>query len=554
MKFSPFRVCRVACLAVLGGCLFGLTASAMADSPPSSGQLSLTLRKAVVFKDGYALIIKQAHGTADDHGFVHTFDVPDTAVLGSFWAVSKHARVLAMKAEYTDTWQRIPLRPSAAQNNLPNLLSAAVGHTVTLTTADGQTYTGTLLNRAAVNDVPVLSLLPEMPTANRLAAETVQPIMLAESKIASLSCPSLASTDPNAAFVRAKRLSFDLGQEAADKPVELSLMYFTPGLRWIPTYRVSGDLKQQADLALQAEILNELEDLKDVALDLVVGVPHFRFSQTISPLSLEASMRNALAQAAPQLMGQMQMSNAMFTQRSGEFRGQPTQPGAAAVELPAELTGQGEQDLFVYSVPQFSLDRGGRATTPLWQSQAPLRHLYTLDMHVVRHAQHGGMVRGENQGQYPAESPLRLLTNQVWHQLELANQSQVPWTTGAAMILRGDLPVGQDLLTYTPTGGSSLLPMTVAVNVRGTLAEEEVERQPNALQWNRSSYTLIRKKGTITRPATARSRPTCASPPPWPARSMRQTTMERSASMTSTPAIGRAATSSRTTTAKWSGR
>ena len=101
-------------------------------------------------------------------------------------------------------------------------------------------------------------------------------------------------------------------------------------------------------------------------------------------------------------------------------------------------------------------------------------------------------------GSDSAASPLRLLQTQVWHQLELSNGTEVPWTTGPALLLRGHLPLGQDLLTYTPPGGQCLLPVTVAMNVRGQYEEQELERTPNALKWNSHTYALIRKKGTVT--------------------------------------------------------
>ena len=55
------------------------------------------------------------------------------------------------------------------------------------------------------------------------------------------------------------------------------------GTSAIPTYRVSGELKDKADLALQGEVLNEIEDIDKAALDLVVGVPNFRFKDTAFP-------------------------------------------------------------------------------------------------------------------------------------------------------------------------------------------------------------------------------------------------------------------------------
>ena len=165
-----------------------------------------------------------------------------------------------------------------------------------------------------------------------------------------------------------KRLQFQF--ESANEDVEILLMYFRPGVRWIPTYRVDlaeddveddaankeGEVPEKlARLDLQAEIVNEAEDLIDMPIDIVVGVPNFRFKSVPSPLVLEKHMRNALLQAAPVLMGQggfrnNMMSNALFTQRSGEQvgGGGGEGDGEGQAELPEELTAEGGNDLFVY--------------------------------------------------------------------------------------------------------------------------------------------------------------------------------------------------------------
>jgi hypothetical protein len=478
-------------------------AAAPVRAAERSGALRLRTTKAVVFKDGHALIIKQAKGTADASGRVYTLEVPDSAVLGSFWAVgSADQRVLAMRAEYVDDWTRQDAPPEpGAGTTISQLLARAGDGTVTLTTPRGD-ISGVVVGRTTFEDESYLLI-------DALRKDSAEPgtglVTLPVSEILAVhGVESFDSSSADPQFVRAKRLSFDLGRDQADKPVELTLMYFTPGIRWIPTYRLGGALKDSASMALQAEIVNQEEDLDGAALDLVVGVPHFRFKEVVSPLSLEATLRRAVAEAAPQVMGQYAglgsqvVSNANFTQQPSVGQGPPAVRSGADVRLPSELTATGEQDLFVYSVPSFTLKSGGRATVPLWQSELPLRHLYTLDLNVVRNADSGLLIDGD--GTYFGrrnDSPLRLLRTKVWHQLELTNDSEVPWTTGTAMILRGGLPMGQDLLTYTPPGGSTLLPMTVAVNLQGTLEEEEIERRPEALRRNGYTYQLIRKKGTI---------------------------------------------------------
>jgi hypothetical protein len=298
-------------------------------------------------------------------------------------------------------------------------------------------------------------------------------------------------------FTRTKRLGFDFGKESANKAVSLKLFYFTAGLRWIPTYRISGQLKDKADIALQGEILNEIEDIQGAALDLVVGVPNFRFKENISPLSLERQIRNILAAPAPNLsMRNSDFSNALHSQyiMAAPMRNPGGADGAPA--MAPELAGSGgEQDLFLYSVNSFSLKRGARATVPLWQYGVPLRHVYTFDLHPVRNRAGGGI--DPNQLAVGA-SPLQISSNRVWHQLELTNNSTVPWTTGAAISMRENLPLGQDLLTYTPAGGCALLPLTVAVDMIGTHEEVETGRKHNAINIDNVEYTLIQKKGTIT--------------------------------------------------------
>jgi hypothetical protein len=296
-----------------------------------------------------------------------------------------------------------------------------------------------------------------------------------------------------------KRLTLEFGKAAAGATVKLRLFYFAPGIRWIPTYRLHSGDGAKADLALSGELLNEVEDLKGAALDLVVGVPHFKFQDLPSPLSLEQRLRHALAQAAPGLMGNdsNRFSNALFSQRAVEHQARPLDDGpldeGGSLGLAPELAAERSQDLFTYSAKNVVLPKGARASLPLWRTQVAQRHVYTLDLTVRRSGSSYSYA-----SQDPDSSPQQLRRNQVWHQVELSNPTQQPWTTGAALVLQGELPIAQDLLGYTPPGGRTLLPLTVAVDVQAQHQEEVLERRPDALRVDGHSYTLVRKKGTIT--------------------------------------------------------
>jgi hypothetical protein len=297
---------------------------------------------------------------------------------------------------------------------------------------------------------------------------------------------------------RSKRLIFDFGPETAHQKVTFHLVYFTEGLRWIPTYRLDGDLETEALLTLQGEILNEVEDIEGSVLELVVGVPNFRFKNEVSPLTLERNLRRTLTRDPREgSRRQLQFSNALMSQAAiFDDRGGGAPQDTAPVLAP-ELAAEPSMDLFTYSLDRFSLRKGGRAAVRLWESTTTIEHLYTLDYRVRRDA------RGEDE-YYPnhvpgeEESPLRLQWNRVWHQLELTNASTVPWTTGAVFLLRNGLPLGQDLLTYTSRGAKTLVPVTVAVDVRADHEEKELERRPNALHYRDHDFTLVRSQGTFT--------------------------------------------------------
>jgi hypothetical protein len=335
--------------------------------------------------------------------------------------------------------------------------------------------------RAVIDRVPgamVLGSVWLIPKQGRWATVTARQRMI----------PGRAANDNE------KSLLLEFGADAADRPVDLTLIYFAPGIRWIPTYRIAIDDNDNVDLVMQAEIINEAEDLSDVATNLVVGVPNFRFKDVISPLSLEARLTNALQQAAPQLMSQT-MSNVLMSQQVAAVpavsadRREATGVGVPAV--PPDLASGGSQDLFVYKIPRLSLNRGERAAVPLVSVKVPFRHIYTWDVRLARSGAEAVPGRGKR------SSPVKLLKNEVWHQIESENTSNVPWTTGAALVMDDYLPVAQELLTYTAMGDKNRLPLTVAVDIRGTYEEEEIGREMRAERFDGHEYVRLSKKGTL---------------------------------------------------------
>lgn len=487
--------------AILGTLVLALASGSVwpvwaeADEPPAAvriepNRLNMATERAVVFKDGHAMVIKHATGVADGQGRVHTDQVPESAVLGCFWAISDAGQPVSLRAEWvTEVQEATSEQPCAS---VGEILKVNLGKEVTVTP---------LQQKPSAVVVGVVEQVLESGGNATFAVlsvkdgQAVSKLLLPIADIHTVTGSDLKTTIARTtrSETKSKRLTCDLGPGAAGKAASLRLFYFTPGIRWIPTYRVEGLGASQAELALQGEVINELEDLRECELDLVVGVPNFRFKDVVSPLSLEQAMRETLVHSGTRgrEMLRQQFSNAVFDQRDSSGAG-----GGDGFVAPAEVAGSGEQDLFVYSAGKFSLAKGARATLPLWEQNAPLRHVYT---YYVKPSQarspqsYSGNPTSETLAMVRPEDDVR-----VWHQLELVNEAKRPWTSGPALAMQDFTPISQDLLPYTAPGGKSLLPLTVAVDVQATYDEEELERKPASIRIDGYDYFLVKKRGTLT--------------------------------------------------------
>jgi len=514
-----------------------------ASSTKRTSELELTTERVIVFKDGYAMVVKKGLAKTDENGVVYSDEVPNSAILGSFWAIPSKGRIKSMVAGWVESESKTERDVNCT--NVVEIIKANIGKTARLTIVgkDESIVEGTLLKLLSNDDLD--DTVSIVGTQRRLTRPQIQqhlssismgsglpqPIvatssitgshfifrtkdgdmMLAANGIRNLTIDGMDSTIKQTTKLtnRHKRLSWNFKEPNAE--VEINLMYFRPDVRWIPTYRVNltdekfvqahrktknanvndhgkGDhaLTKKAEIFMQGELLNEAEDFVDVPFHVVVGVPNFRFRSVPSPMILESSLRNLLAQAAPNIMGnQSQLSNALYTQRGREISSNQAEGmGGSAVDLPEELSSSAGNDLFVYKLDKMTLRKGERASVPILRTEVAYRDVYTWDVNVT-HAESYAATSADS------PSPLSLTENRVWRQVELINDTNVPWTTGAAMFVDGFQPLAQELLTYTSPGGICRVPVTIAVDLRGKVVDQEVKRELKALVWRRNDYARI---------------------------------------------------------------
>jgi len=270
------------------------------------------------------------------------------------------------------------------------------------------------------------------------------------------------------------------GDRPPDKTT-LGMAYLRKGLTWIPEYTLKVIDDDTAELTLRGTLVNEAEDLVHCEVNFVVGVPHFVHTEYLAPISVGQIIRTIGAAVAPREI-QMQIANrAAITsnlQAADQFDrmpgvvdrpvGGPADLKAALGNLP-QMESAAANDYTVYTKKDLTVRRGEKAIVTLFVKKIRYTHLYRW-------------------------SP----PQEVQHFLALRNDTDTPWTTGPCLAVSGERPLSEDLLKYTPKGGSGEIPVTAAMNIANEQTEKEIDRKLKAHEPSPTFFVdLVTVEGTL---------------------------------------------------------
>jgi len=488
----------------------------------SAGEFSPKITDLTVFKDGHCLVM--ARGEAElKAGWCRTRDVP-VPVLGTFWSFVEKpgAQVDFMKAGMVEATESRPCL------TFEEIIKANVGKPVTITeqAKDGKpiVHTGKLrgiLEHKSPREAAVTHTTPQRydrytgryihavttretrtdnvtHMASFVMVETDKGVELIQR--ANFRGITLADKHPATTHTETKRVR-EIAVHVTRKGKSLSgkatvgMVYLQKGVRWIPSYRVELLDGGKARISLRGTIVNDMADFENAHLRLVVGVPNFIMTGTLSPVALrDTALHLSSYFRPPSRSGSGSqfdfLSNAMMSQRAAPVveRG-PQPPGGP--NIPAE--GQME-DLFLYDKAGISLKKGERAVVHLFDVTVPYEDVYVWE---VPAAPPQELWRHVNSSQQ-RELARRLTGAKAMHKIRLTNTGTTPWTTGPATVFRGHAPLGQQLMTFTSINNKVDLPITIAVDLNTKKQETEVSRQRKALRLNGHDYTKVTVSGKLT--------------------------------------------------------
>jgi hypothetical protein len=482
--------------------LFPFTAKAQ-ESTSSSSLSDIPVREVTVFKDGHAFVLHQGTVPVNPSGDV-VLDYLPNPVIGTFWPFSaddgaKLTSVVAGRHKISVDRTAISLR---------ELIEANVGREVIVREAGGSEV---LEYSATISAIPAQSG-PEQ--------EALDPSQSGE-RVSLKGDIVLLDTDEGVKVVTIDRilgisfteshrdklsreefrgtltLALDWGGGRPQRSADVGLLYLQRGIRWIPNYKVSIDGKGKAVVSLQATLVNELADLEDVTAHLVIGVPRFVFQDTPDPISLQEAAAQLSQYFRRESQTALGFSNALMTQApmamEGDFARQDV-GGAAAQPGPEVVGGAENEDLFVFTVENVTLQKGHRMVLPVAEYELPYEDVFALSIPFTPPAEVWRNFNAGNQSQLAQI----LGAPKVMHKIRLTNESEHPLTTAPALILANGRLLAQGMMRYSAPGADTDLDITNAVDIQVKKKDNETGRVPNATVWQGDQYGRVDLAGTIT--------------------------------------------------------
>ena len=477
------------------------TAAAVGEKALSS----MPVREITVFKDGHAFVLHEGDVATDEAGNVHLDYLP-TPVIGTFWAYSADAKV---KLESVAAGRhRVSIERTAL--SIRDLLEANIGSRIRI--RETRLVDGKMEN--AIYSCTILSipkrsaeeLEASAPAGNGPQVAEPGQIILLRSEEGTRVVPIATIQDvtfldnPTAQVAYEEirnllRLKMNWGDEKLKKTVKVGLTYLQRGIRWIPQYRLTLNDDGTVKVQLQATLLNELTDLKNVRANLLVGVPTFDFKDTVDPISLQQSV----AQLSQYFEGDSQMSNSfsngLMGQQAFRMTERPrTNPQGNTVDLGPNVAGSGQNEsMFVFTIRGITLAKGERMVLPVGEWTMKYEDIYRLEIPIRPPAE----VRGNFNTDQQQRIAEMTKTPKAKHVIRITNSEKTPMTTAPALIVSEKGILGQGMMTYTAPGAAVDIVVTTAVNVGVAHTENELKRTANARKFGGYDYDQIDMDGKI---------------------------------------------------------
>jgi hypothetical protein len=426
---------------------------------------------------------------------------------GTFWVgYPEDLKVRALFTSMEDADETVPAL------NLAELLQSNLGKEVTVSTNmhNIPAITGTIVEVTRPDEQPE-SPSPYFMEArgltvthmNRSGRATPLVVIKTESGNVALSGGSIIRVDFEeddittsvSNILKQPSIRMELDKESRGQKIGVS--YLARGIAWTPSYLVDISDSNTAKLSAKAVVINEVADLREIHLDLVTGFPNIRFGDIYSPLAMSQDLTGFL-RSLKSGRSDFSLPKSMITSQVGALgvgystssstgfdMSGPTPPPAYSMAQEGTVA----EDLFLYPVDSFTLNRGETACLPLFTEEIPYRHIYIWNI--------PDMLDENERYRKDISEGEKALVEEVWHSCRMVNSTEMPWTTAAAEFVKDGQFTGQDICYYTAPGAETTIRINRAMNIQAEQIELELARERSATRFHGYDHDLVKVKGEL---------------------------------------------------------
>lgn len=454
-----------------------------AKAPENLPAFKSSIQNVVLFKNGLGYFQREGKTPLNNNWAETEIDFP--AILGTLWVGSPDPgtviqEILASKDTVTIN---LPVQ------NLDELINANIGREIGLVLDTGTSY-GVLQSQgetpqdSSIQPVPRLSsgLVIMKLASGDLAAYPRSSIRSVFSK------GTLQTTQSKDSVVR--KLKFKVDGKMGEARIDIS--YLQKNISWVPSYRIDISNPDKALILFKAMVVNDAEDLQNTDLFFAVGYPNFRYTDFVSPLTLDQSLAQYIQSLSSQRgnagFGGYSLYMMQNVAMGMDYAAKGVTDTYYGTPPSANLSISPEEDLYFYQLNDVTLAKNQRAEFPVFSAEINYQHVYTWEVPDILNVDVYGFKQG-NQRQQPQN-------DMVWHCLKLENTTDYPWTTAPTLVVNNNKPISQEDLSYTSKQGKVYLKLTAASDIKTEQREEEIDRQRNHLI-NDSRYDKVTIKGEL---------------------------------------------------------
>ena len=258
--------------------------------------------------------------------------------------------------------------------------------------------------------------------------------------------------------------------ESGNKEIELS--YLQKGISWNPNYSIELIDKSKAKLTLQAEIINDIEDLHNAEIDLIVGQANFQYDNYLTDLidfnnKLDPYYENP-------------------NKKNGHYNAASL---SALVVTSNRKTDTKYHDFQAHKLHEINIDKNARAIVKIYQVEIPYKHIYECTLTTEK-----------NNNSYNSRNKDEDI-NAVYHSLLIDNRSNVLIGRGAVLVLDTQkgykMPIAQSKVNFIPVNSQGTVRLTQNHEIEVSSNQKILMREKEEVEfWGRDYYQAI-MEGTV---------------------------------------------------------